>query len=150
VPDEDGGAPVTGRNLYDLLTVVAALAFLLAVTMFLVDHYGADASKAGTILGILIPAIGAIFGVTIAYRTGTSNGRAAGKEQGRSEAKQLLAPKLVEIDQQVTAMVSTIRREGESTRGVDGLRVDGWDVRDSDLADVQATVKEARSYLDAM
>ncbi len=148
--EQERDAPITGRNLYDLLTVVAALAFLLAITVFLVRHYGGDASQAGSILGILVPAVGAIFGVTIAYQTGAAKGKATGRQAGRTEAKQMLEPKLRALDDQVSAMVSTIRREGESTRGLDAVHVSDWNVRDSDLADVQATVQAARSYLDAM
>src|SRR4051794_39009962 len=115
-------SPTVGRNLYDLLTVLVALSFLLAVTVFLARHYGRDAAKAGTILGILVPAVGAVFGVTIAYQAGTAKGhakgeqagRASGNEQAKNEVKQVLGPRLQELDEHFNSMVSTIHREGES------------------------------------
>lgn len=70
-------------DVWDVLLIVAALSALIILTLYTARHYAGDATKAATVLGIVVPAFATIgaaaFGVTVAYSAGQAQGQARGQ-----------------------------------------------------------------------
>lgn len=111
-PEEPTGGkqstPIATRahSLWDVLTVAVALTALIVLTVFLVRHYGGDATNAATILGIVVPAFATIgaaaFWISVAYSAGQAKGEAAGQTQATqatgkavADARNEIAEKLI-------------------------------------------------------
>jgi hypothetical protein len=148
---EETPAPAaTARNRWDFLIVVAVVAFLGGVTIFLVDRYGTDADKVGAILGILVPAIGAIFGVSIGFQAGTTKGEEKGKSDAKQEIKKALAPRVKQLEQAIGNIAGRIERDGASDAGAESFSVEGVQFDGSELKEVREQVAETKGYVQGL
>jgi hypothetical protein len=64
---------------------VLVLAALVVLTLLVIKHYGSDAQKAATILGIAAPIFAAIVGGTLGYAAGATTGQAAGAQKVKQQ-----------------------------------------------------------------
>jgi hypothetical protein len=64
--------------LRDFLRAALVLTALVLLTLLVIKHYGQDAQKAATILGIAAPVLAAVVGGTLGYYAGSSTGQASG------------------------------------------------------------------------
>lgn len=83
---EQNANATTGTNVWDVVRAALVLITLAVLTIYLVDHYGADETKAAAVLGIVAPILAAVVGVSIGY--------AAGNETGKSKGRKSLADHL--------------------------------------------------------
>jgi hypothetical protein len=78
------------RSGIDVLLIVVILGALVAITIFVVNHYKNQSTDAATILGIVVPAFATIgaatFGVTVAYSAGNAKGEAKGEVKAQRAA----------------------------------------------------------------
>lgn len=86
-------ATVEGRNLWDFLSVAVVVAGLVGLTIFLVEIYTKSPKTTISIIGIVVPALAAVFGVTVGYAGGNLKRQATGKKA----AKQQLSSKVQEL-----------------------------------------------------
>ena len=152
--DGAGGSPSgtaeVGRNRWDFFTALAAVAFLAVMTWVLIKHYGQDASKAGTILGILVPAIGALFGVTLGYAAGSTSGQVKGAADAKKQIKEKLTGDLNRLQTQTDPVVTQIQQAGESPPGAGSVMLGDAEFDLEHLTDLASNVKSLRSYVQAL
>lgn len=118
-PTTKGQATITLGPWHAVIGTLV-LATILIVTIFVVQHYSA-ATDAGTILGIVIPALAtigaAVFGITVAYNAGTARGAAAGKAVAKAEVADQLEPTLAAARQAVNEVAEKIETAGTTSEG---------------------------------
>jgi hypothetical protein len=68
----------TGAGLWDFLRAALVLGALVILTLAVIHHYGGNAQKAATILGIAAPVLAAVVGGTLGYYAGNTTGAASG------------------------------------------------------------------------
>jgi hypothetical protein len=68
----------TGSDVWSFLRAALVLAALVVLTLLVIRHYGQDAQKAATILGIAAPVLAAVVGGTLGYYAGSSTGQVTG------------------------------------------------------------------------
>jgi uncharacterized membrane protein YkvI len=78
-----GGSQST--SIWDFLRAVLVLGALVLLTLLVIKHYGQDAQKAATILGIAAPILAAVVGGTLGYYAGSSTGQAAGAQKVKQQ-----------------------------------------------------------------
>lgn len=83
----------SGSDFWGFLRAALVLAALVVLTLLVIRHYGQDAQKAATILGIAAPVLAAVVGGTLGYYAGSTTGQATGaasvKQQLDSAVKTL-------------------------------------------------------------
>jgi hypothetical protein len=145
------GSP-QGRNTWDFLIVTVVVAAIVVLTIWLIDKYPHAPSTVESILGIVIPAFAAVFGITVGYAGGHVTGQARGRQLGKQEVKGPLLERLNELAQQ-TGVMDTIRTHAENPAGsnrwllrttVAGNHVDLGTTEELDLA---AKVNSMRDYV---
>jgi hypothetical protein len=155
-------APTTPQtnspNVWDFLRALCVLAALSFLTWYLVYHFGDDAEKATTVLGVIVPVFAAIVGVTLGYHTATQAGQAqtqaavadgiVNAAQAAKAAEQQLAvqtePLLAQLDQRFSSIVSPVERLGQSASGTTRFTIEA----DQPLVAVDLTdIEEARKAL---
>jgi hypothetical protein len=118
-----GGAPIS--NLWSFASLLVVVAGLIVITVYVVGHYKLEATDAGTILGIVIPAFAtigaAIFGVTVAYKAGAKTGEQEGTKKGKRQAADKVDAELNRAQNVGTPILETITREGTSGAGTDEI-----------------------------
>lgn len=75
------------------------LAALVVLTLLVIRHYGQDAQKAATILGIVAPVLAAVVGGTLGYYAGSTTGQAS----GAAKVKQQLDTPVKTLDAHLAA-----------------------------------------------
>lgn len=143
-------ATAASRNAWDFLVVAGVLVFLGAITVFLVQKYDSDAAKVGSLLGILVPAVGAIFGVSIGYQAGTKKGEADGEATARKQVKDELGGRLGQLEDVIGKVVGKIHREGASARGREAFELQSVEFDAADLQQVREQLAEARGYVNSL
>lgn len=149
MPNDTTATPAS-RNKWDLSIVVVVLLFLGAITVFLVEEYGTDAAKVGSLLGILVPAVGAIFGVSIGYQAGTRKGEAEGQATAKKQIKDELGDRLGQLEGVIGKVVGKIHREGASPRGREAFELERVEFDAADLQQVREQLAEARGYVNSL
>jgi hypothetical protein len=97
----DGGA---STNVWDFARAALVLAALVVLTLLVIKHYGQNAQRAATILGIAAPVLAAIVGGTLGYYTGNNTGKASGEEKGEVNVKQHLTSPLAVLDDHIAGV----------------------------------------------
>jgi len=90
------------------------LAALVVLTLLVIRHYGQDAQKAATILGIAAPVLAAVVGGTLGYYAGANSGKATGEQK----VKQHLAAPVQALD----AHMATTRPPTEASQAIGELK----------------------------
>jgi hypothetical protein len=113
-------APTLSRN--GVILAIAALIIMSGFSAWVVSHYQTDsATNAATILGIVIPAFATIgaaaFAVTVAYKSGTEQGKAAGQAQGKSDAAKAVAPHVKQAQEAIAALKHQLEESAFSAPG---------------------------------
>jgi hypothetical protein len=80
-----------GFGALDLVRALAVLVVVVVLTVYLVDHYGQDETKAVAVLGVVASILGAVMGFSI----GSTAGKAVG-EKGKADAVKAGRSRLVE------------------------------------------------------
>jgi hypothetical protein len=143
-------ATPASRNAWDVVVVGLVLLFLGGITVFLVQKYGTDAEKVGSLLGILVPAVGAVFGVTIGYQAGTRKGEAEGQATAKKQIKDELGERLGQLEGVIGKVVGKIHREGASPRGREAFELERVEFDAADLQRVREQLAEARGYVNSL
>jgi hypothetical protein len=68
----------SSSDFWGFLRAALVLAALVVLTLLVIRHYGQDAQKAATILGIAAPVLAAVVGGTLGYYAGSTTGQATG------------------------------------------------------------------------
>lgn len=140
-------ATPASRTAWDFLVVAAVLVFLGAITVFLVERYDTDAEKVGSLLGILVPAVGAIFGVSIGYQAGAKKGEADGEANAKKKVQDTLGGHLDKVEEVVGKLVRRIHRDGASPRGTETFEVESVSFDAEELEEVRREIAATRGYL---
>jgi hypothetical protein len=149
--ESQSGSP-QGRNTWDFLIVTVVITAIVVLTIWLIAKYPRTPSTVESILGIVIPAFAAVFGVTVGYAGGHVTGQARGRELGKQEVKGPLLQRLNELSQQA-AVMDTIRTHAENPAGsnrwllrttVAGKQLDLGTTEDLDLA---GKINNMRDYV---
>jgi uncharacterized membrane protein len=118
-PDDTPKSPI--RSGIDVLLIIVILGALVAITIFVVNHYKGQSTDAATILGIVVPAFATIgaaaFGITVAYNAGAAKGEAKGDSKAQTaatEAKSATATSLLAYVEPALSAVSRVRNELET------------------------------------
>jgi hypothetical protein len=79
------GSASQSTSVWDFLRAVLVLAALVVLVLLVIKHYGQDAQKAATILGIAAPILAAVVGGTLGYYAGSTTGQAAGAQKVKQQ-----------------------------------------------------------------
>ena len=110
-----------GHNLWDFLIVLVVILALVGVTIFLVLNYLHSPKTTISILGILVPALAGVFGITLGAAAGQLKGKATGQHQARQQMKQSLESKLNDVTQAVETSLGTFSSD-EGREGIGDTR----------------------------
>jgi hypothetical protein len=114
--DANGTQTSGGRDVWDFLIVLVVVGVLGGLTYWLVHHY-TKVSDVAQILGIVVPAFAAVFGVTLGYAGGNATGKTAGREQAKKQLKQQLAPYVQDLQASAEAYIEPVRKKAANESG---------------------------------
>jgi hypothetical protein len=85
-------------TLWDFLRGTVTAAALILLVYIVIHHYGQDETKAATILGVAVPVLAAIVGVSLGYYSGNKAGQADGEKAGSDAVKKQLVKQVTQLD----------------------------------------------------
>lgn len=141
-----------GRNGWDLSIVTVVLVAIVGLTALLIYKYPHAPGTVEAILGIVIPAFAAVFGLTLGYAGGHATGQARGRQLGKQEVQGPVLQRLDKLVQQA-GVIDTIRTHAENPAGsnrwllrttVAGDHLDLGTTEDLDLA---GNINNLRDYV---
>lgn len=145
-----------GRNQWDFHTALVAIVGLVGITLLLV--YTESAHDVETILGIVVPAIAAIFGISLGYWSGNTTGKTTGQQQGveagKKQAKTQLEAGVDEVTDMADRLLKQLQTEAVSDRGARMLQLKGTYETPVDLAadpaDLNSKIKALQAAIKAL
>lgn len=158
------GAEATkeGVNLYELIRAVVVVAALVYVTVFLVRHY-TEVKDVTAVLGIVVPVLAAVVGISLGYWSGNANGKAKG-ESGKAQATQIakhelaskLDPLVGELEKSTLPVIDRMAAALSSEPGSNRFALRGaaampeLSVTHEEVGDGKAAVARMRGILEAV
>lgn len=152
--ETDGASKVPSLTVWHVFATAVVVAGLLAALWLVLPRF-TTATDIATVLGVVIPGFvtigAAVFGVTVAYQTGNTNGKTKGAKEGAASKAAELRPAVDQLAADLNPLLNTIRTgtsspAGDSrllfASGTTGLQLDG-----DALANVQADLATVRALL---
>jgi hypothetical protein len=136
--DQNATQSAGGRDVWDFRIVLVVVGALAGLSYWLVHHY-TKVSDVAQVLGIVVPAFAAVFGVTLGYAGGNETGKRAGRQQAKQQVKAQLTPYIEDLQNSAHAFVQPIERRAEQPSGSED-----WVLQPNHLRDAPLTIpKEA-------
>jgi hypothetical protein len=155
--DNGTGGSQTVSNFWTFASVLTIVVAVVIITLYTVRHYATSATDAGTILGIVIPVFAtmgaAIFGVTVAYQSGSRTGEQTGVKKGKNDAANIVEPEVNSMHDSAERLVRRIEVHGSSRAGEEMLllgRDNPVEVPNSDLAELRERVERMKGVVRAL
>jgi hypothetical protein len=102
---------------------VLVLVCVAGITVFIVDHYGTNATKATGVLGVVLPSVTAVIGAAVGYQAGNASGHGKGRAEQADTVKQALKPLVQDAAASYEAIASTVETAAEAPAGESRLRL---------------------------